>query len=112
VVSSSSSSCGKAYLPPPPLSPVWLLPWCDPQSRDVPNDILPESLVSSPGVCWTGCPKRRAHLLAGTTAATTTIVSITIVKPTSLRTTNTQVCIVALIHRSITSASVMLVHGD
>jgi hypothetical protein len=46
----------------------------------------------------------------GTAAAS--IVSITIAKPTSLRTINTQVCIVALIPRSITLASVMLVHGD
>jgi hypothetical protein len=35
-----------------------------------------------------------------------------IAKPTSLRAINTQVCNVALIPRSIPSASVMLVHGD
>jgi hypothetical protein len=48
----------------------------------------------------------------GRVTATAAIVSITIVKPTSLRTINTQVYIVASIPRSITSASVMLVHGD
>jgi hypothetical protein len=47
-----------------------------------------------------------------TAAATASIVSITIVMPTCLRTINTQVCIVALIPRSITMASIMLVHGD
>jgi hypothetical protein len=41
-------------------------------------------------------------------AAAASIVSITIAKPTSLRTINTQVCIVALIPKSITLASVML----
>jgi hypothetical protein len=45
-------------------------------------------------------------------AAAASIVSIMIAKRTSLRTINTQVCIVALIPRSITLASVMLVHGD
>jgi hypothetical protein len=42
---------------------------------------------------------------SGTTTAAT-IVSITIVKPTHLSTINTQVCLVALIPRSITLASV------
>ncbi len=45
-------------------------------------------------------------------ATTTAIVSITIVKPTHLRTINTQVWIAASIPRIITPASVMLVHGD
>jgi hypothetical protein len=40
-----------------------------------------------------------------------TATSITIVKPTCLRTINTQVHIAALIPRSITLASVMFVHG-
>jgi hypothetical protein len=44
--------------------------------------------------------------------ATAAIVSIMIVMLTCLRTINTQVGIVALISRSITMASVMLVHGD
>jgi hypothetical protein len=40
-VASSSSWC-KANLPLPPLSPLRLLAQCDPQSRDMPNNILPE----------------------------------------------------------------------
>ncbi len=49
-----------AYLPSPPLFPLRLLPWCDPQSRDVPNNVLPEFLTSSLGACWTQCPEWRA----------------------------------------------------
>jgi hypothetical protein len=45
-------------------------------------------------------------------AAATSIVSITIAKPTCLRTIYTQVGIVASIPRSITLVSVMLVHCD
>jgi hypothetical protein len=35
-----------------------LLPRCDPQSRDVPDDIIPKSLANSPCACQTGCPKQ------------------------------------------------------
>jgi hypothetical protein len=45
-------------------------------------------------------------------AAATTIVSITIVKLSHLKTINTQVCIADSIPRSVTTVSVMLVHGD
>jgi hypothetical protein len=45
-------------------------------------------------------------------ATAITIVSIMIVKPSCLRTTNTQVCIADSIPRSITITSVMLVNGD
>jgi hypothetical protein len=46
------------------------------------------------------------------TAAAAAIVSITIAKPTCLRTIYTQVGVVASIPRSITPVSVMLVHCD
>jgi hypothetical protein len=35
----------------PPLSPLWLLQWCDPQSRDVPNDILWQDLHDDDKTC-------------------------------------------------------------
>jgi hypothetical protein len=71
VVSSSLSlSSGKAYLLPLPLSLVQLLPQCDPQSRDVPNSILPESLASSPGACQIGCREQRASSVATTLLST------------------------------------------
>jgi hypothetical protein len=60
----SLSSFSKAYLLVPPLSPLQLLPQCDPWSRDVPNNILPETLASSPGACQIGCLKQRASPVA------------------------------------------------
>jgi hypothetical protein len=63
-VVSSPSSFGKAYLLAPPLSPLRLLPQCDPQRRDVPINILPESLASSPGACQIGCLEWRASPVA------------------------------------------------
>jgi hypothetical protein len=59
-----SSSRKTNLVVPLPLPPERFLPWCDPQSRDVPDNILPESLASSPGTCQTGRPKQRASPVA------------------------------------------------